>query len=283
MTKDNRTYENMLGQDTGYKDINNKEIHCGDIIKYPRFSDSDIFYVGKVKFGEWYQDGSDNEYAPILCCGFYIERQNKKCIFPNWVDVGDIDKFYLKDYDEEQSLAMIAKDRDYGNIEIIEEFNKTHAHWEEDGIDTNGEKQMNSYLDFDLMKKYPNKYNLTPKNISTIKVLDWDRLKEHTSDYTKKYQFCSHLEGCEKEGQPFNNKNLFWIGFFVNGEVDCDFTTLFTDSCKYSSFSYRDYYNFEKFYSIKSIENPYNMQVQANAIKYLNMLIDEKIISPPNE
>lgn len=142
---------------------------------------------------------------------------------------------------------------------------------------------MNGYLDFDLIKKYPNKYNLTPKNIKTVKVLDWDRLKEHTSDYTKGYQFCSHLEGCEKEGQPFNNKNLFCIDFFVNGEVDCDFTTLFTDSCKYSSFSYRDYYNFEKFYSIKSIENPYNMQVQVNAIKYLNMLIDEKIISPPSK
>lgn len=74
---------------------------------------------------------------------------------------------------------------------------------------------MNGYLDFDLIKKYPNKYNLTPKNISTVKVLDWDRLKEHTSDYTKGYQFCSHFEGCEKEGQPFNNKNLFWIGFFL--------------------------------------------------------------------
>ena len=135
MTKNNRTYENMLGQNTGYKDINNKEIHCGDIIKYPRYSDSDIFYVGEVKFGEWYQDGSGDEYAPVLCCGFYVERQNKKCIFPNWVDVDDIDDFYLKDYDEEQSLAMIAKDRDYGNIEIIEEINKPHAHWEEDVID----------------------------------------------------------------------------------------------------------------------------------------------------
>lgn len=143
---------------------------------------------------------------------------------------------------------------------------------------------MNSYLDFDLMKKYPNKYNLTPKNIKTVKVLDWDRLKEHTSDYTKMHnQFCCHLEGCEKEGQPFNNKNEFWIGFFVDGEVVCYFTTLFTDFCKYNYFSYRDYYNFEKFYSIKSIENPYNMQVQVNAIKYLNMLIDKKIISPPNE
>lgn len=146
---------------------------------------------------------------------------------------------------------------------------------------------MNGYLDFDLMKKYPNKYNLTPKNIKTVKVLDWDRLKEYTSDYTKGHnQFCCHLEGCEKEGQPFNNKNEFWIGFFVDGEVACYFTTLFAifhkkNESPYSLYS--DYYNFEKFYSIKSIKNPYDMQVQVNAIKYLNMLIDEKIISPPNE
>ena len=135
MTKNNQNYKNMLGQDTGYKDINNKEIHCGDIIKYPKNSGSDIFYVGKVKFGEWYQDGSGDEYAPVLCCGFYIERQNKKCIFPNRINTDDIDEFYLQDYDEEQSLAMIAKDRDYGNIEIIEEINKPHAHWKEDGTD----------------------------------------------------------------------------------------------------------------------------------------------------
>lgn len=144
---------------------------------------------------------------------------------------------------------------------------------------------MNSYLDFDLMKKYPNKYNLTPKNIKTIKVLDWDRLKEHTwyNEATDNPPYSCHLEGCQKEGQPYNNKNEFWIEFFADGEVYYYFTTLFTDFCKYNCFSWKDYYNFEKFYSIKSIENPYNMQVQVNAIKYLNMLIDEKIISPPNE
>lgn len=36
------------------------------------------------------------------------------------------------------------------------------------------------YMDFDLIKKYPNKYNLTPKNIKALKVLDWERLKKHT-------------------------------------------------------------------------------------------------------
>lgn len=35
-------------------------------------------------------------------------------------------------------------------------------------------------------------------------------------------------------------------------------------------------YNFTEFY--KKTENRYDLQVQVNAIKYLNMLIDEKIL-----
>lgn len=34
------------------------------------------------------------------------------------------------------------------------------------------------YIDFDLIKQYPNKHNFTPKNIKQLKVLDWDRLKQ---------------------------------------------------------------------------------------------------------
>lgn len=135
---------------------------------------------------------------------------------------------------------------------------------------------MNGYLDFDLMKKYPNKYNLTPKNIKTIKVLDWDRLKNdvYTWQNTAMNSPCwCHIEGCQKEGQKFDDESEFWIGFFEDGKIKCNF------SCYGGMCSY----NFTKFYSARSIENPYNMQVQVNAIKYLNMLIDEKIISLPTE
>lgn len=133
---------------------------------------------------------------------------------------------------------------------------------------------MNGYLDFNLIKKYPNKYNLTPKNIKTIKVLDWDRLKEHTW-YNKAMDspcWC-HLEGCQKEGQKYESENEFWIGFYENGKIRYWFSC-YDGMCSY---------NPKRFYNSKSIENLYDMQVQVNAIKYLNMLIDEKIISPPNE
>ena len=133
---------------------------------------------------------------------------------------------------------------------------------------------MNGYLDFDLMKKYPNKYNLTPKNIKTVKVLDWDRLKEYTWQNTAMNSPCwCHLEGCQKKGQRFNDEIEFWIGFYENGKVGCHFTT-YDGICSY---------NFTKFYSKKSIKTSYHMQMQVNTIKYLNMLIDEKIISLPNE
>lgn len=133
---------------------------------------------------------------------------------------------------------------------------------------------MNSYLDFDLMKKYPNKYNLTPKNIKTVKVLDWDRLKEHTwyNEAMDSPCWC-HLEGCQKEGREYDSESEFWIGFYENGKIRYWF------NCYDGMWDYDP----KRFYWSKSIENAYDMQVQVNAIKYLNMLIDEKIISPPNE
>ena len=69
---------------------------------------------------------------------------------------------------------------------------------------------MNSYLDFDLMKKYPNKYNLTSKNIKTVKVLDWDRFKNdaYTWQNTAMNSPCwCQIEGCQKEGQKFDDES----------------------------------------------------------------------------
>lgn len=36
------------------------------------------------------------------------------------------------------------------------------------------------YIDYELIKKYPNKYNLKPKDIKKLKILDWERLVKHT-------------------------------------------------------------------------------------------------------
>ena len=127
----------------------------------------------------------------------------------------------------------------------------------------------NCYMDFKLTKQYPNKYNLTPKNIKTLKILDWERLKNHTwrnkaMDGTGRW-WC-HLEGCQLSGK-YNDFDEFWIGFNeANNKIDFHFTC-YEGMCGYE---------FDEFY--KEIENKYDLQVQVNAIKYLNMLIDEGIL-----
>lgn len=133
---------------------------------------------------------------------------------------------------------------------------------------------MGRYIDFDLIKKYPNKYGFTPKNIKKVKVLDWGKLKEHTwynQAMIKTGHWWCHIEGCNLEGKPFCDDDEFWIGFSEEGRVDCHFTC-FEGMCGY---------NFKEFYKAEEIENKFDMQMQVNAIKFLNMLVDEGIISKP--
>lgn len=104
----------MEGTNTGYKDICGKEICVGDIVKYPRYECSDFTIIGEVKFGEYKQDGSDGEYSPVLCCGYYVEFKNM--IYPVWVYQEDYEDYDIKDYEREQSLAEIVHEV---NVEII--------------------------------------------------------------------------------------------------------------------------------------------------------------------
>lgn len=126
------------------------------------------------------------------------------------------------------------------------------------------------YIDFDLIDKYPNKYNLTPKNIKKLKILDWGRLKEktwHNNAMLSGNWWC-HLEGCNAGGQ-YDDETEFWIGFNEdNNKVDCHFST-YGGMC---------HYNFKNFYDSKDIENKYDMQMQVNTIRWLNMMIDEGIL-----
>ena len=127
---------------------------------------------------------------------------------------------------------------------------------------------MRKYIDFNLMEKYPNKYDLTPMKIKELKVKGWDKLKKKTWFNKAMNQPCwCHLEGCNLSG-PYDDKDEFWIGFYENGKVDYHFSA-------------RDgmyYYYFKNFYDINEIENKFDMNVQANALKYLNMLLDECIV-----
>ena len=63
------------------------------------------------------------------------------------------------------------------------------------------------YIDFDLSKGYPNKYNLTPENIKQLKIVDWERLKTHTwhnNAMKDTGNWWCHLEGCQKERRPYD-------------------------------------------------------------------------------
>ena len=127
------------------------------------------------------------------------------------------------------------------------------------------------YIDFDLIAKYPNKYNLTPQNIKQLKILDWERLKKHTWYNTAMKdtgEWYCHLEG-SNGGGIYEDEDEFWIGF--NKDID-------EIKCRFYSHEGMYSYNFEEFYDANSIENKWDMNVQVNAIKYLNKLIDEGIL-----
>ena len=125
------------------------------------------------------------------------------------------------------------------------------------------------YVDYKLIEQYPNKYNLTPKGIKKLKVLDWERLKKHTwynNAMNKTGKWWCHLEGCNIGGK-YNDEDEFWIGFDEeHNRIDYHFTS-YGGMCGYE---------FSEFY--KETENKYDLHVQVNTIKYLNMLIDEGIL-----
>lgn len=131
---------------------------------------------------------------------------------------------------------------------------------------------MNKYIDFKLIKAVPNKYNINPKDIRKLKVLDWDKLKKKTwYNEVKKDtgEWYCHLEGSNGGGFYDDDEDEFWIGFnYKNGKVDYHFTSR-EGMC---------HYRFDKFYEAESIENKWDMNVQVNAMRYLNMLLDEGIV-----
>lgn len=131
---------------------------------------------------------------------------------------------------------------------------------------------MKAYIDFKAIEEVPNKYNLRPTDITKLKVLDWDKIKKicwHNKAMKSTGDWWCHLEGCNKSNSKYDDFDEFWIGFDEkNNRVKYHFTS-YEGMCSY---------NFTAFYSMKSIENKYDMQVQVNAMRFLNRLLDEKIV-----
>lgn len=115
----------------------------------------------------------------------------------------------------------------------------------------------------------PNKYNLTPKSIKKLKILDWAKLEKITwkNDAMKGDWYC-HLEGA---GHGLYDEPIdeFWMGFNKdNDKIDCNFTA------GEGMLSY----NFKKFYDPKSIENKWDKEIQSKALAWINELIDNGIL-----
>lgn len=116
-----------------------------------------------------------------------------------------------------------------------------------------------------------NKYHLTYDKIKQLKILDWKRLKNETrynEAMAKEGSWWCLLIGCNLGGK-YNDFDEFWIGFNEDdNNIDCHFTT----------WEGMESYTFDNFYEGKDIENEYDMNVQVNAIRWLNMMIDRKIL-----
>ena len=129
-----------------------------------------------------------------------------------------------------------------------------------------------AYIDFKLIEEVPNKYNLHPADIRKFKILDWDKIKKlcwHNDAMKDSGDWWCHLEGSQSPGEKYNDEDEFWIGFDAkNNRVKYHF----------SSYEGMCGYNFTAFYSSRSIENKWDMNVQVNAMRFLNKLLDEKIV-----
>lgn len=90
-----------IGQYTGLIDKNGIAIFESDIVQYSTYDGCSCRSI--VKFGDYRQDGSNGEYAPTICSGFYVEVNN--FTYPDW---WDNELNYFQDYLKQQNLAEVS-------------------------------------------------------------------------------------------------------------------------------------------------------------------------------
>ena len=118
-----------------------------------------------------------------------------------------------------------------------------------------------------------NKYNLKVKDIQKAIILDYDKL--HKSPFWRNdiiKAWC--LSGGVGKGFWGDYQSEYWIGFYDNDADSYAGKIRISCTCMEEMCSY----NFNTFFSQKSIDNHIDFEFQIELLKTLNWLIDEKII-----
>lgn len=127
--------------------------------------------------------------------------------------------------------------------------------------------------------KVENKYNLKPKDIQNVKILDYEKL--HKAPFWRNNSIGAWcLSGCIRPNpkDTYGTYDLdYWIGFYDDDAKS--YAGKIRLSC--SSYGGMCDYNFKSFFNEKEIENEWDLRLQEKLLEVINWLIDGKIVSLP--
>ena len=121
--------------------------------------------------------------------------------------------------------------------------------------------------------KVKNKYNLTYKDLSRLKVLNRDKICEPLFWRNNVIDAWCIIKKTADHG--FGDESSFWLGVYnedaktYKGKVRISFDR-YGGMCSYK---------FKKFFDYQEIENELDLEIQEISISTINYLLDEKILS----
>lgn len=121
--------------------------------------------------------------------------------------------------------------------------------------------------------KIENKYNLKPKDIESVIILDYERLHQPPFWRNEVIQaWC--LTGGSGKGFYGGYLNEYWIGFYDKNAKE------YASEIRFYCIVYEDMCNyiFKNFFDYTEIENEVDLELQEKLLERINWLIDERII-----
>lgn len=120
-----------------------------------------------------------------------------------------------------------------------------------------------------------NKYNLKPKDIQKMKVIDKERIKE-TPFWRNDVigAWCLSENAGTWEDIKYCSEDSYWIGIY-----DED-AKAYAGKIRLNCYAWGGMcaYNFKKFFDYSEIEHINDLEIQEKLLKRINWLLDEKIL-----